>query len=198
MRVCMYVHYTYTTVIGGPIRMIDIAVIIVDLLQNGLIFEAPAIYIYIYILAYKEANRRGRCRNCSCFKKMQPYQSCLPSWTTVPAHPDTIITVDLLDAHPVLLESLDATMIRSAVLYTGGAGGPSGLDAMSWRRLHLSFNLSFLELCHSLAFVARRFCSELVGTANIALLMASCLIAVDKNPGICSIGIGDSVRFNIP
>ena len=37
---------------------------------------------YIYILAYKEVNRRGRCRNCSCFKNRQPYQRCLPSWTT--------------------------------------------------------------------------------------------------------------------
>ena len=48
-----------------------------------------------------------------------------------PEHPDTIISDDLLDVQPVLFESLDATMIRSAVLYTGGVGGPSGLDAIS-------------------------------------------------------------------
>ena len=48
-----------------------------------------------------------------------------------PAHPDSIIKDDPPDIYPVLFESIDASMIRSAGLQTTGAAGPSGLDASS-------------------------------------------------------------------
>ena len=38
-----------------------------------------------------------------------------------PVHNDAIINDDTPDVHPVLLESLDAAVIRSAALYTSGA-----------------------------------------------------------------------------
>ena len=38
--------------------------------------------------------------------------------------------------HLVIFEAIDARCIRSATLHTFGAGGPSGTDARSWRRLH--------------------------------------------------------------
>ena len=111
-----------------------------------------------------------------------------------PAHHDAIIDDDPPDVHPVLFESLDAGMIRSAALHTSGAAGPSGLDALSWRRLCTSFKSASLELCHSLAATARRLCTELVDPASIAPLMANRLIALDKNPGVRPIGIGDTAR----
>ena len=111
-----------------------------------------------------------------------------------PAHPDAIINEPLPDVHPVLFEPLDAAMIRSAALHTNGSAGPSGLDAFGWRRLCTSFKSSSSELCHSLALVAKRLCIELVDPTSIAPLMASCLIALDKNPGIRPIGIGDTAR----
>ena len=55
-----------------------------------------------------------------------------------PAHPDTIINDDPKEVHPVLFESLDATAIKSAALHTSGAAGPSGIDALGWRRLYSS------------------------------------------------------------
>ena len=109
-----------------------------------------------------------------------------------PAHPDAIINEPLPDVHPVLFEPLDAAMIRSAALHTNSSAGPSGLDAFGWRRLCTSFKSSSSELCHSLALVAKRLCTELVDPTSIAPLMASCLISVDKNPGVRPIGIGDT------
>jgi hypothetical protein len=85
-------------------------------------------------------------------------------------------------------------MIRSAALHTSGAAGPSGLDALGWRRLCTSYKSASLELCHSLASVARRLCTELVDPASVAPLLASRLIALDKNPGVRPIGIGDTAR----
>ena len=111
-----------------------------------------------------------------------------------PVHSDTIINNDTPDVHPVLFESLDAATIRSATLYTSGAAGPSGLDALGWRRLCTSFKTASSELCQSLALTAKRLCTEFVDPVSIAPHMACRLIALDKNPGVCPIGIGDTAR----
>ena len=111
-----------------------------------------------------------------------------------PVHHDAIINDDPPDVHPVLFESLDADVIRSAALHTSGAAGPSGVDALGWRRLCTSFKTASFELCNSLALTTKHLCTELVDPATIAPLMASHLIALDKNPGVRPIGIGDTAR----
>lgn len=111
-----------------------------------------------------------------------------------PAHRAAIIDDIPPEDHPVLFECLDAAMIRSAALRTSGAAGPSGLDALGWRRLCTSFKSASLELCNSLALAARRLCTELVDPASLTPLMASRFIALNKNPGVRPIGIGDTAR----
>ena len=51
----------------------------------------------------------------------------------------------LMHVHRVLLESLDANVIRSAALHTSGAAGTSGLYALKWRRLCISFKTASFE-----------------------------------------------------
>ena len=111
-----------------------------------------------------------------------------------PAHPDSIIKDDPPDIHPVLFESIDASMIRSAALQTTGAAGPSGLDASSWRRLCTSFKSASFDLCHSLASAAKRLCTNFIDPATITPLLACRLIALNKNPGVRPIGIGATAR----
>ena len=111
-----------------------------------------------------------------------------------PVHNDTIVNDDTPDVHPVLFESLDAGMIRSAALYTSGAAGPSGLDALGWRRLYALRSRQHPLSCQSLALTAKRLCTEFVDPVSIAPLMACRLIALDKNPGVRPIGIGDTAR----
>ena len=111
-----------------------------------------------------------------------------------PVCSEAIIEDSPLEVHPVLFESIDATTIKSAALHTSGAAGPSGLDARSWRRLCTSFKSASVELCHYLALTARRLCTEFVHPKSIAPLLASRLIALNKNPGVCPIGIGDTSR----
>ena len=110
------------------------------------------------------------------------------------AHPDSIIEDEPPTIHPVIFESLDATLIRSAALQTNGAAGPSGLDAIAWRKLCTSFKSTSNDLCRSLASVAKRLCTCLVDPTSIAPILASRLIALDKNPGVRPIGIGDTAR----
>ncbi len=110
------------------------------------------------------------------------------------ATPNTIISSDPPDCHPVIFESIDAASIRSTSLNTHGAAGPSGLDANAWRRLCTSFKSSSNSLCESLALTARSLCFEYVDPSSLAPLLASRLIALDKNPGVRPIGIGETPR----
>ena len=54
----------------------------------------------------------------------------------------------------------DDTGTLVAALHTSGAVGPTGLGALGWRRLCTVFNQALVELCHSLAWVAKRLCTE--------------------------------------
>ncbi len=98
------------------------------------------------------------------------------------SHPDSLSSDTPPDCHPVLFESIDGSLIRSTALRTSGAAGPSGLDAFHWRRLCSSFKSASLDLCHSLASVARRLCSNFVDPKLVAPFLASRLIALEKTP----------------
>ena len=71
--------------------------------------------------------------------------------------------------HSIIYDSINANQIRSAAVKTSGAGSPSELDAHCWRRLCTSFKSASDELCHALAFVARRICCEYVDPKALAL-----------------------------
>ena len=96
--------------------------------------------------------------------------------------------------HPVIFDSLDARCIRLAALWTEGSAGPSGFDAMGWRRLCTSFKSASEELCHSLAATAKCLCKCLVDPSSVSSLMACRLMALNKNPGVRPIGICEMVR----
>ena len=97
----------------------------------------------------------------------------------------------------VLFQSVDVNLIRSAAKNTDGAAGPSGINAYGWRRLCPSFKNASVELCHSLALVARRLFTSYVDPQALAPLLACCLTALNKNPGVRPIGIGKFARHII-
>lgn len=103
-----------------------------------------------------------------------------------PAHQDCLLCEDPPTVHPVIFDSIDKSVVRSAALKTSGAAGPSGLDAYCWRRLCTCYGSASSDLCQALANVAKRLC-----TTYIAPFVACRLIALNKNPGI---GIGDMAR----
>ena len=96
--------------------------------------------------------------------------------------------------HPVIFEALDGALIRNAALRTRGAAGPSGLDAFGWRHLCTSFQRASDDLCCFLALVARKLCTSCVDPDGIIALVACHLIALNKCPGVCPIGVGEVVR----
>ena len=98
------------------------------------------------------------------------------------------------EVHPVIFDSIDAPLIRSIALNTKGAAGPSWMDAYAWRRLCTSFGTASNALCLSLALTAKCLCSVLVDPSCISPLLACRLIALDKNPGVRPVGIGEIPR----
>ena len=56
--------------------------------------------------------------------------------------------------HPVFFSQIDRAQIRSTILKTQGAAGPSGLDATYWRRLCTSFQKESEQLCDCLLYTS--------------------------------------------
>ena len=98
------------------------------------------------------------------------------------------------DFHPILFESIDAEVIRNSALRTQGAAGPSGADAMLWRRFCTAFGMKSNDLCSALAACARRICTTYMDPSGLMAYTACRLIPLDKCPGVRPIGIGEVVR----
>ena len=103
-------------------------------------------------------------------------------------------SVDSSQSFSVIFDSLDASVIRRAALNTKGSAGPSGLVAYAWRRLCSSFGKKSDDLCHSLSLMAKRLCTDFIDPDLLMPFLACHLIAIDKNPGVRPIGIGETVR----
>ena len=84
--------------------------------------------------------------------------------------------------------------LRNCILNTKEAAGPSGLDAHCWRRLCTSFHSASKDLCHSLALFARCLCVSFVDPRGLSAFLACHLIAFDKCPGVCPIGICETAQ----
>ena len=105
-----------------------------------------------------------------------------------PAYNSCIIPSEPEDPHPIIFDSLNADAIHSVALKVNSAAGPR-VNAYGWRRLCTCFKDAPRNLCEALVSTAERICSTY--PTFIAPLLACRLIALDKNPGIHPIGIGE-------
>ena len=113
-------------------------------------------------------------------------------------HPDVILSPDTAtannDFHPVLFDSITAEAIRRSALLTEGSAGPSGMDALCWRRLCTAFGEKSNELCSAVATFARRICTTYVDPKTLRAYTSCRLVPLDKCPGVRPVGIGEVVR----
>ena len=86
---------------------------------------------------------------------------------------------------------IDGLTTKSAATRVKGAAGPSGLDARAWCRLCTAFQKSSDNLCNAVVSVARRLCTSYVDPSDLSAYTACCVIALDKNPGVRPIGVGE-------
>ncbi len=71
---------------------------------------------------------------------------------------------------------------------------PSGLNAHARKRMCCSYKETSDELCHSLALLARRICTQFIDPTILAPFLACRLIALNKNPGVRPIGVCEVAR----
>eukprot|EP00117_Sycon_ciliatum_P034485 scpid45796/ scgid4762/ len=68
------------------------------------------------------------------------------------------------------------------------------MDAAAWRHLCTGFRTASDALCDALAQCARRLASEHIDPSSLDAFLACRLIALDKDPGVRPIGVGEVVR----
>ena len=98
-----------------------------------------------------------------------------------------------VEFHPAIFENITGEVIWAAALHTQGAAGPSGLDALSWRRLCTAFGQKSNDLCAALAAVALKISTTYIDPSALQAFTSCRLIPLDKCPGVRPIGIGEVV-----
>ena len=98
--------------------------------------------------------------------------------------------------HPIRFDTITAESIKTAAAKTKGGSGPSGLDAVGWKRIltSKSFGKSSDDLCTALAYMGRKLCTKEEDPASLEAFLACRLIPLDKNPGLRPIGVGEVLR----
>lgn len=96
--------------------------------------------------------------------------------------------------HPVYYECITGASIRAAAMRTQGAAGPSGVDAVGWRRICTAFHKESADLCAAIASFTRRLCTDFVDPEGLRAFVSCRLIPLDKSPGVRPIGICEVLR----
>ena len=98
------------------------------------------------------------------------------------------------DIPDTLYYEINGDMVRDATLRTKSSGGPSGVDANSFRRILTckSFKRSGTELCEAIASMTKRLCTEYVDPRGLEAILANRLIPLHKGEGaVRPIGVGE-------
>ena len=98
---------------------------------------------------------------------------------------------------PVIFTSINGRMIKDIALHSAGSAGPSGIDALAWRRMCSSFKEASSNLCDAIAAVARRLCTSCISPSALSAFLVCHLVPLSKNPGVRPIGVGEVVRHII-
>ena len=75
-----------------------------------------------------------------------------------------------------------------------GGAGPSGINSSHWRSFLLKYGSQSAKLRCAIADLIMMIANGVVDWRVIRALLASRLIALDKNPGVRPIGIGEVFR----
>ena len=104
-------------------------------------------------------------------------------------------------------EKLITVCIKFLMLYTNchnilnhiylpfrGSGGPGGTDSYHWQCFLLYYGADSSNLRKAVTNLALYLSNGVVDWMSIRALMANRLVALDKCPGVCPIGVGECLR----
>ena len=111
-----------------------------------------------------------------------------------PASPDVLLVGDNPVPHQIMFASLTPGLLRSVANHAGGSAGPSGLDSAYWRRMCHTYKGASTQLCEAMAELARLLATRILSPEALVPFVACRLVALDKNPGVRPIGVGEVLR----
>ena len=96
-------------------------------------------------------------------------------------------------------DNINEDMIKLAARRTIGAAGPSKIDAKQFKNILVSnkYKHEWKKLREQIALLARKLATTTVYPSEIEPLIACNLIPLNKNPGVRSIGVGETLRRSI-
>ena len=97
----------------------------------------------------------------------------------------------------VIYEQIDASMVAKAAKETSGSGGPTRVDADTWKHLLCSrvFGKLSEEFANAIAVASRRLCKEDIPHQYLTLLWDCRLVPLMKEDnGVRPVGIGETLR----
>ena len=112
-------------------------------------------------------------------------------------NPEVISTIDPQTVQEVIFEEIGMDAIRQAAKNINGSGGPTHIDAETWKHVLCSkrFGKVSEEFANELAVATRRLCVEDVPHSYINLLLDGRLVPLMKEDnGVRPIGIGECLR----
>ena len=117
-------------------------------------------------------------------------------------HPDVMLPVTRPSPNPVIYEQITAEVIQKASRELKGSGGPTLVDADTWRHFLCSraYGKQPYNLAEAISCLAKRLCTDQIHPDCLHGFISGRLIPLDKGadskgkPGIRPIGIGEVLR----
>ena len=112
-----------------------------------------------------------------------------------PAHPEALLSGPVPPSlHPVFYDALNGELIKKCTLRTKGSAGVSQQEDNLWHKMVTGHKEASAQICNAVASVARRLATEYVDPEGLEALLANRGIALNKNPGLRPVGVGEMVR----
>ena len=117
-------------------------------------------------------------------------------------HPEIMLPITKAPPNPVIYELITPEVVQKASKQLRGSGGPTLVDADSWKYFICSraYGRHSYHLADAIAGLAKRLCSESIHPDSLQEYTAGRLIPLDKGvdadgyPGVRPIGIGENLR----
>ena len=103
-------------------------------------------------------------------------------------------TFDLANLPAIEKIFITERIIDKVARRTFGSNGPSGSDANHWFDALIRFGTSSCTLREAVSLLGNMLCNTVVPWRKIKALFSNRLIALDKNPGVRPIGVGETLR----
>ena len=110
--------------------------------------------------------------------------------------PETLFHGPLQPVNNAHFSEIDEQAIMKAALRTKGSAGPSQFDSDQYSRILCSkhFNQDGKELREQISTFAKKIAMETIDPTTLEAYTACRLIALNKNPGVRPIGVGEVIR----